>query len=146
MNLSTSARGRRVATQHSPPLRQRFDTRYHCLTIQNPGDVMRRERCGFAPAASRQVGEQNINQAAANFGKGVPVEEQERRGAMAAEKKIERFEERQRLATALFPLDPDFLVSFRIMAVLSFSSFARSFVEADDRLPTPVLDKRGSGL
>ena len=65
---------------------------------------------------------------------------------MTAEQKVERFEQRQRLAAGFFPFGADFLVSFRIMAVLSFSSFARSLVEADDRLPTPVLDKRGSGL
>jgi hypothetical protein len=59
---------------------------------------------------------------------------------------VERFEERQTFAARFFPFAADFLVSFRIMAVLSLSSFARSLVEADDRLPTPVLDKRGSGL
>ena len=65
---------------------------------------------------------------------------------MTVIKEVERFEKRQAFLARFFPFNADLLVSFRIMAVLSFSSFARSLVEADDRLPAPVLDKRGSGL
>ena len=65
---------------------------------------------------------------------------------MAAEQELDGFEQRQALRAGLFQEPADFFVSFRIKAVLSASSFARSSVEAEDRLPTPVLDKRGSGL
>ena len=95
---------------------------------------MRRERRNFTTAAPRKVGEENVNQAATNFGEGVAVEEKKRRRAMTAEKEIERFEERQLFATRFFPFAADFFVSFRIMAMLSFSSFARSLIEAEDRL------------
>ncbi len=37
-------------------------------------------------------------------------------------------------------------LSLSIKAVLRASSCARSSVEADDKLPTPVLEKSGSGL
>ncbi len=36
--------------------------------------------------------------------------------------------------------------SFRAKAVLRRTSFAHSLVDADDRLPVPVLEKSGSGL
>ncbi|HEY6226591.1 MAG TPA: hypothetical protein VI282_05655, partial [Verrucomicrobiae bacterium] len=38
------------------------------------------------------------------------------------------------------------LLSFWIRAVLRFSSFARSAIEADDSVPVPVFEKCGSGL
>jgi len=37
-------------------------------------------------------------------------------------------------------------LSLSIKAVLRASSCARSSVEADDKLPTPVFEKSGSGL
>lgn len=37
-------------------------------------------------------------------------------------------------------------LSLSIKAVLRSASFARSSVEADDKLPTPVFEKLGSGL
>ncbi|HYT59722.1 MAG TPA: hypothetical protein VEL06_06100 [Haliangiales bacterium] len=118
----------------------------HGITVEHAGHVMGGERSRFPAARQRQVREQNVNQSAGNFGEGISVEEKKRRGAMTVEEKVEGFEKRQRFAARFFPLVPDFRVSFPIMAVLSTSSFARSAVEADDRLPTPVLDKRGSGL
>jgi len=135
-----------VARLELGALSQRFHARDHGVTVQHTGDVMRRERCGFATATAREVGEQNVNQSAADFSEGVAVEEQKRSGAMTMIKEIQRFEQRQAFLARFFPFNADLLVSFRIIAVLSFSSFARSLVEADDRLPAPVLDKRGSGL
>ena len=123
-----------------------FDAARHGIPVEHAGHVMGGERGRFPAARQRQVGEQNINQPAGNFSEGVAVEEKKRRGAMTAEKEIESFEKGQRLVARFFPLPLNLRVSFRIMAVLSASSFARSAVEADDRLPTPVLDKRGSGL
>ena len=65
---------------------------------------------------------------------------------MAMAEKVKSLEKRQCLLARCFPFAPDFFVSFFIKAVLSASSFARCAVEADDKLPVPVLDKSGSGL
>ena len=56
------------------------------------------------------------------------------------------FAERQDLKVERFPALPDLRMSFGVMAKLSFSSFARSSVEAGDKLPVPVFDKSGSAL
>ena|SRR2546426_5584071 len=106
----------------------------------------RRVGVTFVAARQGQVREEHVNQSAGDFGEGVAVKEKKRRGAMTAKKEVECFEKGQRLVTRFFPFVPDLLMSFLIMAVLRASSFARSAVEADDKLPTPVLDKRGSGL
>ncbi len=45
-----------------------------------------------------------------------------------------------------FPLCRARCSSFRVNSMLRSASFARSSIDADDRLPVPVLDKRGSGL
>ena len=65
---------------------------------------------------------------------------------MAVAREIESLKKCQLLGACFFPFAPDFFVSFLINAVLSASSFARCAVEADDKLPVPVLDKSGSGL
>ena len=65
---------------------------------------------------------------------------------MTLEQKVQRFAQRQRLRAERFPALPDLRMSFRVMAKLSFSSFARSLIEAGDKLPVPVLDKSGSAL
>jgi hypothetical protein len=44
------------------------------------------------------------------------------------------------------PLCFDRAKTLRILAVLRASSCARSAVEGDDKLPTPVFEKLGSGL
>ena len=44
------------------------------------------------------------------------------------------------------PLGGDRLVSFLTKAVLRSTSFTRCSVEGDDKLPTPVFEKSGSGL
>ena len=45
-----------------------------------------------------------------------------------------------------FPVLSDPLMSFGVMSKLSFSSLARSSVEAGDKLPVPVFDKSGSAV
>ena len=118
----------------------------HRITVEHASDVVGRERGGIVAARQGQVREEHVNQSAGDFGEGVAVEEKKRRGAMTAKKEVECFEKGQRLVTRFLPFVPDLLMRFLIMAVLRASSFARSAVEADDKLPTPVLDKRGPGL
>ncbi len=104
------------------------------------------ERVCLTPAATGQIGKENVHETPGNFSKGIAVKEKKRRGTMTVAEEIERFEKSQLLRAGFFPFAADFFVSFLIMAVLSASSFARCAVEADDRLPVPVLDKSGSGL
>ena len=66
--------------------------------------------------------------------------------AMIGAEVVERFSERQGLEAEGFPLCCARCSSFRVNSMLCSTSFARSSVDADDRLPTPVFDKSGSGL
>lgn len=65
---------------------------------------------------------------------------------MTATQEFYRFREREDEALLFRPLARNRLLSFAIKAVLRVSSCARSSIEADDKLPTPVLEKLGSGL
>jgi hypothetical protein len=65
---------------------------------------MRRKRSGFTPAATREVGKQNVNQAAANFSEGVAVEKEKRSGAVTAKEKIQRFRGALSFGRALLPI------------------------------------------
>lgn len=56
------------------------------------------------------------------------------------------FSEGEDLGTEVFPFAAARFLSLVIKAVLRFSSFARSSVEADDKLPTPVFEKSGYRL
>ena len=77
---------------------------------------------------------------------GVSVEEPERRLAMALAEELYGFAEGEDLGLLACPLSCARFVSLSIKAVLRASSLARSSVEADDKLPTPVFEKLGSGL
>lgn len=114
--------------------------------IQDTRDVVRRERCGFNSARARQICKEHIHEATTDFSKCASVEEQERGTPMAKEKKVQCLREGQLLLPRFFPEAANGFVSFLIMAVLSAASLARCLVEAVDKLPTPVLDERGSGL
>ena len=81
-----------------------------------------------------------------NVGKGVAVEEKEGGAAMTGTKKRYCFVEGEDGCSLLFPLDCCRCLSLAIKAVLRASSCARSSIEADDKLPTPVFEKLGSGL
>ena len=59
---------------------------------------------------------------------------------------IEEFCQAQRFALDFFPFLRARDSSFRVNAMLCATSFARSLVDADDRVPTPVFEKFGSGL
>ena len=57
-----------------------------------------------------------------------------------------RFGERAGFGLPAAPFRFNRSIALRILAVLRASSCARSLVEADDKLPTPVFEKSGSGL
>ena len=65
---------------------------------------------------------------------------------MTLEEKIQSIAERQLFGTAQFSSSEDSIMSFRVDSMESFSSIARSSVEAGDKLPVPVFDKSGSAL
>ncbi len=65
---------------------------------------------------------------------------------MALPQEVYGFGEGEDLLLLLFPLAAARCLSLAIKAVLRASSCARSSVEADDKLPTPVFEKSGSGL
>ena len=65
---------------------------------------------------------------------------------MALPQEFYGFFEREDFPLLLFPLAAARFLSLSIKAVLRASSCARSSVEADDKLPTPVFEKDGSGL
>jgi hypothetical protein len=100
----------------------------------------------FAAASRGQVSEKGGNCLAGDVGKGVAVEEQKRGAAMALPQELYGFGEGDDLLSLFFPLAAARFFSLSIKAVLRTSSCARSSVVADDRLPTPVFDKSGSGL
>jgi hypothetical protein len=83
-------------------------------------------------------------------GKGFParrsIEEKKRGAAMLLFQVVERVEKSQGERSLRFPAFRARLMRFRVKSMLCSTSFARSPVDADDRLPTPVFDKSGSGL
>jgi hypothetical protein len=81
-----------------------------------------------------------------DVGKGVAVEKQERGAAVALPQEFYGFAEGAGLEAFFFPFFCARLLSLAINAVLRSSSCARSLIEADDKLPTPVFEKSGSGL
>jgi hypothetical protein len=83
---------------------------------------------------------------ARDIGKSIAVKEQERSPPMAMPQKLYEFGEGDDLSPLFFPFAAARFLSLSTKAVLRASSCARSSVVADDRLPTPVLDKSGSGL
>ena len=103
-------------------------------------------RHDFTAAARGQIGEKSCDYLAGNIGKSIAVEEKERRAAMALPQKLYRFGEREDLGLFLDPFCSTRLLSLSIKAVLRTSSLARSSIEVDDKLPTPVFEKSGSGL
>jgi len=100
----------------------------------------------FAPAGGWELGEKRSRDLPSHVGEGVAVEEEEGGAAMAVPQECYGFCEGEDLALLLFPLAAARFLSLAIKAVLRASSCARSSVEADDKLPTPVFEKSGSGL
>jgi hypothetical protein len=100
----------------------------------------------FPPAAGGQVGENEVNDGPADVSKSVAVEEEKWSAAVALPQEFYGFGERLDGGLFLLPLCFNRRIALRILAVLRASSCARSSVEADDKLPTPVFEKLGSGL
>ena len=65
---------------------------------------------------------------------------------MASPQEVYDFGEGGADGLAASPLCFKRCIALCILAVLRASSCARSSVEADDKLPTPVFEKSGSGL
>jgi hypothetical protein len=85
-----------------------------------------------------------MGKTSAKLGKGIAVEKEKRSRSMKPSKMLENLQDGQRIFLERFPLFPARLVTFRISAVLSTSSFAESAVEVGDRCPVPVFEKTGS--
>jgi hypothetical protein len=107
---------------------------------------MGESRHNFPSATGGQVREKRRGKLAPHVGEGVAVEEKERSAAMALPQELYRFVQRKDLLLLSGPLACARDLSLVIKAVLRASSCARSSVEADDKLPTPVFEKFGSGL
>ena len=103
-------------------------------------------RYDFAAAGCGQVGEKRRDNLTAYIGEGVAVEEKERGAAMALAQEFYGFGDGEDSLLFFRPLACARFLSLSINAVLRASSCARSSVEADDKLPTPVFEKSGSGL
>ena len=103
-------------------------------------------RDDLAAAARGQIGEQGSGDLAGHVREGVAVEEEKRGAAMAVPQEFYEFAEGEDLLLLFRPLFCARFLSLSIKAVLRASSCARSSVEADDKLPTPVFEKSGSGL
>ena len=125
---------------------QRLNNLDHCLPRQDTGDVMGDGGHDLATADGRQVGEKGGHDLPRNVGESVTIEEKERGAAMTLPQELYGFGEREDLLPPFVPLAAARFLSLSINAVLRASSCARSSVVADDRLPTPVFDKSGSGL
>ena len=94
----------------------------------------------------REVREQSSGKLSAHIGEGIAVEEEEGSAPVAVAKEVYRFFKGELLLLLFAPLACKRFVSLSINAVLRSTSFARSSIEADDKLPTPVFEKLGSGL
>ena len=81
-----------------------------------------------------------------HISEGIAVEEEKGRAAMALPQEFYEFGEGEDLLLFFCPLSACRCLSLLIKSVLRASSSARSSIEADDKLPTPVFEKSGSGL
>jgi hypothetical protein len=100
----------------------------------------------FAATSCGEFGKDEVNYRSPDIGKRVAVEKEKRGAAMALPQKLYRFVEGGDFCLAAAPLCFKRCIALCILAVLRASSCARSSIEADDKLPTPVFEKSGSGL
>jgi hypothetical protein len=107
---------------------------------------MRDRRRDFAAAGCRQVSEKRRENLTAYIGEGVAVEEEKRGATVAVPEEFYGFCDGEDSLLFFRLLSCARFLSLSIKAVLRASSCARSSVEADDKLPTPVFEKLGSGL
>jgi hypothetical protein len=100
----------------------------------------------FPAAPGWQISENGGGELTGDVGESVSVEKEERSAPVTVPKEVYRFGEAEEAGLSFCPLSRNRLLSLSIKAVLRVSSCARSSVEADDKLPTPVFEKLGSGL
>ena len=100
----------------------------------------------FTSASGRQVCEDSRDNLPGDIREGVAVEEKKRSAAVALPQEFYGFGEGKDLLLLVFLLACCRFLSLAIKAVLRASSCSRSSIEADDKLPTPVFEKSGSGL
>ncbi len=118
----------------------------HGFVIEHASNAVGHRGHHFAAAGGGEFGEDRSHELASHVGEGVAVEEKERGAAMTMPQEFYGFVEGEDLWLLCFPLAAARFLSLSIKAVLRASSCARSSVEADDKLPTPVFEKSGSGL
>jgi hypothetical protein len=114
--------------------------------VEHAGDEVRQRGHYFPPSDDWEFSKKRSRKLAPHIGEGVAVEEKEGSPAMTMPQEFYRFVEGEDLGLLFFPLEAARFLSLSIKAVLRASSCARSSVEADDKLPTPVFEKSGSGL
>jgi hypothetical protein len=118
----------------------------HAFAVQHTGNVMGHGRHDLASTGGGEVGEKGGDDLPGNVGKGVAVEKKEGGTAMKTPQEFYELFEGEGLALLFRPLASARRLSLSIKAVLCASFCARSSVEADDKLPTPVFEELGSGL
>jgi hypothetical protein len=118
----------------------------HGVVVEHAGDAMGHRRHHFAPAGGGEVRKDEVNDGSPHVGERVAVEKEEGGAAMTLPQELYGFVEGGdfRLPAPLLCFKR--CIALWILAVLRASSCARSSVEADDKLPTPVFEKSGSGL
>ena len=114
--------------------------------VEHASDVMGHGGHDLTAAAGGEVSEDRSEELPPHVGKGISVEEKEWSAAMAVPQELYGFFESADLLLLFCPFLAARFLSLSIKAVLRASSCARSSIEADDKLPTPVLEKSGSGL
>ena len=127
-------------------LTKAFHNVHHRFPVEHAGDVVGNGRCGLPAPARWQVCEERCDDLTGDISEGIAVEKEERGAPVAMPEKLYEFGEGEDLILLLRPLCSARFLSLSIKAVLRASSCARSSVEADDKLPTPVFEKLGSGL
>ena len=127
-------------------LAKALDDFHHVFPWKNAGDVVGNGRYDFAAATCGQIGKNRRCDLPANISKGVAVEKEKGGAAMALPQEFYGFGEGEDLLLLFRPFACGRFLSLSIKAVLRASSCARSSIEADDKLPTPVFEKSGSGL
>jgi hypothetical protein len=103
-------------------------------------------RAGLSSACGGQLGEQGGRYLPSDVGESVAIKEKEWSPTVAVTQKLYGFGKGEDGIAFFFPFSRCRFLSLSIKAVLRASSCARSSVEADDKLPTPVFEKLGSGL
>jgi hypothetical protein len=118
----------------------------HGVVVEHASNAVGHRRHHLAPAGGGEFCKQRSDELSSYVREGVAVEEEEGGAAVAVPQEFYGLGKGDVLRLLFFPLTAARRLSLAIKAVLRASSCARSSVEADDKLPTPVFEKSGSGL